>query len=159
MNRNNIFISLIFTFISCSEKYNDNNEYILDLPNYKPTLDEAVGKYYFVPIEDDFRNDYKYLNLTKGDTLFLEINKDSTYLFSKFYFNQGEYINNLKGKLIVDNSNVLLSPNLDVKNSKIYLLGFKKSEKTGLYYYYGINSPTDSTEFEYFLLFKKMINK
>lgn len=71
MNRNNIFISLIFTFISCSEKDNDNNEYILDLPNYKPTLAEAVGKYYFVPIEDDFRNDYKYLNLTKGDTLFL----------------------------------------------------------------------------------------
>lgn len=113
-----LFISLIFTFISCSEKDNDNNEYILDLPNYKPTLDEAVGKYYFVPIEDDFRNDYKYLNLTKGDTLSLEINKDSTYLFNKFYFNQGEYINNIKGKLIVDNSNIFLSPNLDVKNSK-----------------------------------------
>lgn len=160
MDRNNkflnsIFISILFSlFINCSEK--DDNEYILDLPDYKPTLNEAVGRYYFIPIKDEFRDDYKYFNLNVGDTLFLEIYKDSTYLFNKFYYNQGSSTDYLKGKVLPTDSKIILSPNLDVKNSTIYLLGFKKSEKTGLYYYYGINSPTDPSFFEYFLLFKKI---
>lgn len=143
-----------------SSCFSDKNEEenIIDLPNYNPKLEEIVGKYYFVPIKDEFynRDDYKYFNLKKGDTLFLEIKKDSTYSFNKFYFNQGEHIDNLSGKLVVEKKGLDLSPNLDVKNATIYLLGFKKSQKTGLHYYYGINSPTDPTEFEYYITYKKM---
>lgn len=133
-------------------------ENLLDLPNYAPRLEEVIGKYYFVPIKNEFynRDDYKYFNLKKGDTLFLEIKKDSTFTFNKFYFNQGEHIDNLNGRLIFSKGIISLTPNLYVKNATIYLLGFKKSQKTGMYYYYGINSPTDPTEFEYYLIYNKI---
>lgn len=161
-----IFISVAFaTLMNCFGK--DDKEYLLDLPNYNPTLEEATGKYYFVPIKDEFsnRDDYKYLNLKRGDTLFLEINKDSTYSFNKFYYdreNNGAFYSkarlktNLTGKLVIGKSSIGLSPNLDIKDATIFLLGFKKSQKTGLHYYYGINSPTDPTEFEYFMIYRKM---
>lgn len=163
MDRNNKFLNFLFTGIvitllmSCfGDKKEEEN--IISLPDYSPGLEEAVGKYYFVPIKDEFsnRDDYKYFNLKKGDTLFLEIKKDSTYSFNKFYFNQGKHVDNLTGKLVADKTGINLSPNLDVKNAIIYLLGFKKSQKTGIYYYYGINSPTDPTEFEYYITYKKM---
>jgi hypothetical protein len=164
MDRNSKFLKFLFTGIILnilmSSCFSDKNEEenIIDLPNYNPKLEEIVGKYYFIPIKDKFynRDDYKYFNLKKGDTLFLEIKKDSTYSFNKFYFNQGEHIDNLSRKLVVEKKGLGLSPNLDVKNATIYLLGFKKSQKTGLYYYYGINSPTDPTEFEYYITYKKM---
>src|SRR5690606_10187902 len=136
---------------------NEKKEYILDFPNYQPTLEQAVGKYYFVPIVKGYRDDYKYLNLNQGDTLFLEINKDSTYLFNKFYYNQGKVIDSLLGKVHkIGENTVAVSPSSTVKNARIYLSGFKKSPQTGLHYYYGINSPTDSTEFEYYIIFKKL---
>lgn len=164
MDRNNKFLKILFTGIifsvllsSCFGDKNDE-ENIINLPDYNPKLEEIVGKYYFVPLKDEFynRDDYKYLNLKKGDTLFLDIKKDSTYSFNKFYFNQAQHVDNLNGKLISDKKGVTLSPNLYIKNATIYLLGFKKSQKTGIYYYYGINSPTDPTEFEYYILYKKM---
>jgi hypothetical protein len=148
---------IITTLMSCfGDKKEEEN--IISLPDYKPKLEEAIGKYYFIPIKDEFynRDDYKYFNLKKGDTLFLEIKKDSTYSFNKFYFNQGESVTNLTGKLIIDKTGVSLSPSSDVKNATIYLLGFKKSKKLGLHYYYGINSPTDPTEFEYYITYKKV---
>lgn len=66
MDRNNKFLRisfigiLIMITISCFN--NNEEEYVMDLPDYSPTLNEVVGKYYFIPIEDDFRNDYKYLD-------------------------------------------------------------------------------------------------
>lgn len=163
MDRDYKFLKFLFigvaicTLMNCfGNKEKEEEENPLDLPDYNPTLNEAIGKYYFIPIKDDFRDDYKYFNLNKGDTLFLEISKDSTYLFNKFYFNQGEHTDNLNGKLTINKDQIALFPNLDVNNATIYLLGFKKSKKTGLYYYYGINSPTDRTEFEYYIMYKKM---
>lgn len=174
MYRNNKFLKFLFTgvvitvLVSCfGDKKEDEN--IIDLPDYNPKLEEAVGKYYFIPIKDEFynRDDYKYLGLKKGDTLFLEIKKDSTFTFNKFYYDReninsfyskARLKNNLNGKLVIGKNSISLSPSLDVKTATIYLLGFKKSQKTGLYYYYGINSPTDPTEFEYYIMYKK-INK
>ncbi|MFC6269587.1 hypothetical protein [Frigoriflavimonas asaccharolytica] len=162
MDRNNKFLKFIFTSVALIALVHciggNEKEAIFALPDYGPTLNEAIGKYYFVPKKDEFynRDDYKYLNLKKGDTLFLEIKKDSTYFFNKFYFNQGELKNNLSGKIKVGKNSFGLSPNLEIKNANIYMLGFKKSKETGLYYYYGINSPTDGTEFEYYILYKKM---
>lgn len=62
----------------------------------------------------------------------------------------------MKGKLKIKDSFIELSPNLDIKNLTIHLKGFKNSQKTGLYYYCGINNPTDPTEFEYYLVYKKI---
>ncbi|MDR2204852.1 MAG: hypothetical protein LBE36_01655 [Flavobacteriaceae bacterium] len=155
-----ISVATIATLMNCLGK--NDEEYILDLPNYTPTFDEAIGKYYFVPIqEDNYRDDYKYFKLKKGDTLFLEIKKDSTFFFNIFYFNQGERVDSLTRKLKVGEDNTIVSigpPSSSYveKNATIYLSGFKKSHKTGLYYYYGINSPTDATEFEYYIVYKKI---
>jgi hypothetical protein len=162
-----LFIGAITNFVASCIGDNKEDENILDLPDYNPKFEEVVGKYYFIPIKDENynRDDYKYLNLKKGDTLFLEIKEDSTYSFNKFYYdreNNNSFYSkarqkkNLSGKLIVRKNSISLSPNLNVKNATIYLLGFKKSEKTGLYYYYAINSPTDASFFEYYLLYKKM---
>ena len=77
MDRNNKFLKILFTsvafatLVNCIEKGNKEN--ILDLPDYNPTMNEAIGKYYFVPIKDEFRDDYKYFGLKNGDTLFLDI--------------------------------------------------------------------------------------
>lgn len=163
MDRNSDFLNIGFVgvlmilLVSCLSDQNDK-ENILNIQDYNPNLKEAVGKYYFVPIKDEFlkRDDYKYLKLKKGDTLFLEIKKDSTYTFNKFYYNQGNHINNLTGKLIRKESAISFSPNLDINDATIYLIGFKKSKKTGLYFYYGINGPTDPTEFEYYISYKKL---
>ncbi|PIF44413.1 hypothetical protein CLU96_1381 [Chryseobacterium sp. 52] len=171
MDRNYKLLKFLFTYIvitvliSCFNNKEEENP--LDLPNYNPTLNEAIGKYYFVPIKDEFsnRDDYKYFNLKKGDTSFLEIKKDSTYLFNRFYYNRennssfyspARQKDNLHGKLVIEKKSIGLSPNLDVKNATIYLLGFKKSQKSGLYYYYGINSPTDPSYFEYYIMYKKI---
>ncbi|MFD2908532.1 hypothetical protein ACFSX9_07260 [Flavobacterium ardleyense] len=141
---------IVFTiFINCLEK--DTQESILDLQDYKPTLAEAVGRFYFVPIKDEFRDDYKYFGLKNGDTLFLEIKKDSNFTFNKFYYNRANngvfydkarLKNNLTGKLEIGNNSISISKNLNITDSQIFFSGFKKSEKTGLYYYYAINSPT-----------------
>lgn len=145
---------LLLTLACCSE---EKKEYLINLPDYSPTLHESIGKYYFLPVKDEFRDDYKYLKLKKGDTVFLEIKKDSTYTFNKFFYNQAYSENNIGGKVVIDkNGKIVISPQLVLKNARIYLWGFKKTEKNRLYFYYGINSPTDPTEYEYFILFKKM---
>lgn len=135
--------------------------------DYYPTLEEAVGRYYFVPEKEEVgRDDYKYFNLKKGDTLFLEIKKDSTYVFNKFYYgrevNHNFYgksglKNNVTGKVIKNKENGGVFPRLNVKELFISFQGFKKSDKTGaVSYYYTINSPTDASEYEYYIFYKKM---
>lgn len=162
MDRN--FDVLTFSFIlvavitlnSCfSEKREENP---LDLPDYFPNLKEAVGKYYFVPEKKDFsHNDYEYLNLKQGDTLFLDIKDDSTYFFNKIYFNQADSYDNLNGKLSIENNRVTINPDTSkVKITFIYPRGFKKSNKTGIYYYYILSYPTDPTEFGYYIMYKKI---
>lgn len=150
------FLVLVVSLIFFGCRNNKEQENPLDLADYKPSINEAVGTYYFVPIKDEFRDDYKYLNLNKGDTLFLEIKKDLTYNFNKFYFNQGESVNNLSGNLVLDRNNIIVDPSKKIKNAIIYLSGFKKSQKNDLYYYYGINTPTDKTYFEYYIIYKKL---
>jgi len=161
MDRNNnilIFFSCLSMFMFFTSCTASDKEYVLDLPDYNPKFEEIIGKYYFVPIKDELsnRDDYKYLGLKRGDSLFLEIKKDSSYHFNKFYYNQGKNFNELHGKIDVTKNSISISPQTVVKDAKIYIKGFKKSLKTGMYYYYGINSPTDATEFEYYILYKKM---
>lgn len=134
---------------------NEDYEYVLDLPNYNPTLKEVVGEYYFIPIKDEFRDDYKYFNLKKGDTLFLEIKKDSTYFFNSFYYNQGKRIDNLTGKFIVNKKKISIIPDITINERKLYITGFKNSKKTGLYFFNAINNPTDSSDYEYYITYKK----
>lgn len=153
----NLLINSALLFLICCS--GEKKEYIINLPDYSPKFNESLGKYYFLPVKDEFRDDYKYLKLKEGDTLFLEIKKDSTYTFNKFFYNQAELKSNIDGKVIVNNNGeIVISPQLSVKDARIYLWGFKKSEDNGLYFYYGINSPTDPSEYEYFILFKKMNN-
>lgn len=159
MARNNnllktLLLGMLSFLICCSE---EKKEYIINLPDYHPTFHESIGKYYFIPIKDEFRDDYGYLKLKKGDTVFLEIKKDSTYTFNKFFYNQAKLKNSVKGKVIIDkNGKSIISPQLNLKDARIYLWGFKKSKKNKLYFFYGINNPTDPTEYEYFIFFKKM---
>lgn len=143
------------TLISCFG--GKQEEFLFDLPDYFPTLNETVGKYYFVPKKDDYLDDYKYLKLKKGDTLFLEINKDSTFIFNRFYFNDAKFQKKILGKLEINDSKIIINPEKSVPECKIFLSGFKKSKKTNdLYYYYGINQPNDNTDFEYYLIYKKI---
>lgn len=55
-----LFIGVaICTLMNCfGNKEKEEEENPLDLPDYNPTLNEAIGKYYFIPIKDDFRDDY-----------------------------------------------------------------------------------------------------
>lgn len=164
MDRNYKFLKFLFTgvvittLVSCfGDKKEEEN--IIDLPDYNPKLEEAVGKYYFTPIKDEFynRDDYKYLDLKKGDTLFLEIKKNKTYFFNKIYFNQAENYKNLIGNLSINNGKISINPDSNIIKIKyLYPRGFKKSDKTGLYYYYALSSPTDPTEYEYYIIYKKM---
>ncbi|MDR6371301.1 hypothetical protein J2795_002912 [Chryseobacterium bernardetii] len=115
MHRNNkllkfLFIGLVITVLMSCFGDKKEEENIISLPDYKPKLEEVIGKYYFIPIKDEFynRDDYKYFNLNKGDAS--RDKKDSTYSFNKFYFNQGESVTNLTGKLIIDKTGIRLSP-------------------------------------------------
>ena len=159
MDRNNKLLKLLFiivtitTLVNCLGK--EENESILDLQNYSPNLQEVVGKYYFKPIKNEFRDDYKYFNLKEGDTLYLEIKKDSSYHFNKFYYNQGKRIDELTGKLKLQDSKLSIIPNIESNERKLYIMGFKNSKETGLYFFNAINSPTDSSDYEYYLIYKK----
>ena len=86
MGRNhNILKLLLLTLfiISCKNK----EEHPENMPDYYISLKEAVGEYIYIPVKiDEYEiDDYKYLNLKKGDTLKLKIRSDSTFTFNYFY--------------------------------------------------------------------------
>lgn len=158
MGRNyNILILFILSiiFISC----NKVKEYPEDLPDYYAPLSEAVGEYVYIPHRntEDGRDDYRYLNLKKGDTLKLKINKDSTFTFNYFYHDNAIKTENFNDKFSVspaDKDLLILKKYPDRSNYHGGTSGFKKGEK--IYFYLRLQSPSDSTEYEYTLYYKKI---
>lgn len=149
-----LIISLVLTFNGCNkiEEYPDN------LPDYHIPLNEAVGKYIYVLHTDKTyrRDDYKYLNLRKGDTLKLEIKDDSSFIFNYFYHDKAIKTRNFIGKFTVGpTKDILVFKNYPDGSQYIGgTSGFKKGQDT--YFYLRLKSPTDNSEYEYNLYYKKV---
>lgn len=158
MGRNyNILILFILSinFIGCTK----NEEYPDDLPDYYIPLKEAIGEYVYIPhkIPEFGRDDYKYLDLRKGDTLKLEIRSDSSFTFNYFYHDKVIKTKNFTNKFIVSPAHkdiLILRKYPDGSDYHGGTSGFKKGEKT--YFYLRLRSPNDPTEYEYTLYYRKV---
>ncbi|MEC5158882.1 hypothetical protein [Chryseobacterium sp. MP_3.2] len=147
----------LFSFIISSS--NNQNEYPDALPDYYIPLKEAVGRYIYIPYKNKEYgiDDYKYLNLKKGDTLTLEIKADSTFIFNYFYHDKAIKSKNFKDKFTTYPSykNILILKKYpDSSQYHGGTSGFKKGEKT--YFYLRLKSPNDDSEYEYNLYYEKI---
>ena len=115
MDRNSKFLKFLLvifafaTFISCFKNKKSEDDNIYDSDTKYLSLSKAEGKYFFVPKKYDYIDEYKIFDLKKGDTIFLEIKKDSTFAFNHFYYNkqyekiQMSSIENYSGKVKTSN--------------------------------------------------------
>lgn len=152
MDRNNKFLAFLlvclslFTFTDCSE----DKKSIYDTEKKFFNLSEATGKYYYLPsVNDEDYPNYETFDLKKGDSILLNINSDSSFIFNHFYYNKNRDINtadkidkinkldNYKGKLefskyekIKESVGVIFP-----KNSSYNLQGFLAFENDTVFYY------------------------
>ncbi|WP_343664571.1 hypothetical protein [Chryseobacterium mucoviscidosis] len=157
MGRNYSF--LILLFVGCFLCNCTHQEFPDDLPDYPIPLNEAVGIYIYVPHKDETfrRDDYKYLDLRKGDTLKLEIKSDSSFTFNYFYHDKAIKTKRFTGKFIVSPTykDILIFKNYPDGSQYIGgTSGFKKGQD--IYFYLRLKSPTDNSEYEYNLYYKKV---
>lgn len=150
-----ILIIIVSTFIGCS----NIEEYPDELPDYHISLNEAVGDYIYIPQQniEYSRNDFKYLNLRKGDTLKLEIKNDSTFIFNYFYHDKAIKTKNFTDKFTVypTEKNILIFKRYPDGSQYIGgTSGFKKGKK--VYFYIRLKSPDDNSDYGYTLYYQKM---
>lgn len=158
MGRNyNILVFLILTLFLFYCK--NDEEHPDDLMDYRISLKEAVGEYIYIPVKiDEYEiDDYKYLNLKKGDTLKLKIRSDSTFTFNYFYHDNAIKTKNFIGKFTTYPSykNILILRNYP-DNTSYHggTSGFKKGRK--IYFYLRLKGPNDKYEYEYPLFYEKI---
>lgn len=157
MGRNyNILTILFVSLFLCNCEY---KEFPDDLPEYQMSLNEAVGNYIYIPHKDDNyrRDDYKYLDLRKGDTLKLEIRSDSSFTFNYFYHDKAIRTKDFTDKFTVSSGHkdiLILKKYPDGSDYIGGTSGFKKGEKT--YFYLRLKSPNDESEYEYNLYYEKV---
>ena len=157
MGRNYSF--LVSLFVGCFLYNCARKEFPDDLPDYPIPLNEAVGSYIYVPHKDERfrRDDYKYLDLRKEDTLKLEIKSDSSFTFNYFYHDKAIKTKRFTGKFIVSPTykDILIFKNYPDGSQYIGgTSGFKKGQD--IYFYLRLKSPTDNSEYEYNLYYKKV---
>lgn len=158
MGRNyNILVFLILTiFLICCK---NDGEHPDDLMDYHISLKEAVGEYIYIPVKiDEYEiDDYKYLNLKRGDTLKLEIRSDSTFTFNYFYHDNAIKTKNFTGKFTtyLGYKDILsFSKYPDGSQYVGGTSGFKKGEKT--YFYLKLINPNDKSVHDYQLYYEKV---
>lgn len=166
MDRNNkllkfIFISVAFaTLMNCfNEKKEDDSIYDSDTKYLD--LSKAEGKYYFIPNNNEYVDEYKLFNLKRGDTIFLEIKSDSSFIFNHFYYNKRygsielNKIDNYKGNVKKsNNSNNENKIQIPFPNDTFDVQGFLLSKKDTIFYYR--LSTEKYSNYAYRIIFKKM---
>lgn len=146
---------ILLIFNNCSEKKKIQEENIYDLEKSNLDLNKIIGKYIFIPTIKEqsgkIFDDYKDFQLEKGDTLVLEIKKDSTFYFNHFYYDSIKKIDNYSGKLNIDIYISIPFP----EEAKFAGQGFIISKKNKIYYYSHLKRE-HYQNYEYKLFYEKV---
>ncbi|MFC6269586.1 hypothetical protein [Frigoriflavimonas asaccharolytica] len=147
-------IVILFGFNCCNDKKIKEDINIYDTESKFLTLNNAKGKYYFVPSLSDNQNpNYKTFSLKKGDTLYFEIKSDSTFIYNYFYHDRMRRIDNYKGKIIknlVDKNKIFIP----FPNGSFDVQGFLTTNKDTIFY--TRLSMEHYENYEYQLFYKKV---
>ena len=167
MDGNNKFLKLLFisvafrTLMNCFNDKKNEDDNIYESETKYLNLSNAEGKYFFVPKKYDYIDEYKLFGLKKGDTVFLDIKKDSSFVFNYFYYNkqygkiQLSRIKNYAGK-VKKSYNPTDEDKIQIPfpNDVFDVQGFLLSKKDTIFYYR--LSMENYSNYEYKLLFRKL---
>lgn len=160
MERNNkiliySFISITtILFISCFGGNNSDDKDIYNTYTKYLTLSESVGKYYYLPsVNDEDYPNYETFNLKKGDSILLNINSDSSFIFNHFYYNKMKRIDNYHG-IISKDVDEINKIHLTFPNESFDLQGFLLSEEDTIFFHR--LSMKHYENYEYRLFYKKL---